>query len=894
MSIAAYKKIVSVDDFNNECPDLAIHTNETILTAIYRSSEFLNFECDGLINDVWTYMSQTPTPTDTTNELYRTPTELEYIKTAIITQTSYFISNGNTNNIGSDGFSLDGFSFNQQTPTSRQALAPNVQLYLTKARVYKTFMTSGFSDNKQDEQAIDELKQLLSAQHIQGVGDNRYVQINQPLARNNSIATVYNEQVIFEPINQILQDVSIRNAENSNNILDTTNNQYTPFENNTHFLTLLAKANNNTDDIVTINANISHLDNLTQQIISGLANGGLLVLVGNYDATATYAMGNIVIYNNNLYVSIINNNTNPITDETSWKLLDYKIDTSIFVTTTQLAELQEQVDNKVDLNSGQQITGLKTIYRSGEALKIKSSGNQAKFIAWFNGNTRTGVVGSPSSSNQHFQIAAETGDLQLNASSDQIDAMNNRVKNVATPTGSNDAVNKTYSDNQYTQLMDLINNSNLFKYVGEWNDTTTYTVSQVVEHNQSLWMCKVNNVNSEPTGTNTDWLLFGTGTMNIDLSNYYTIPQTEALLQPINTDIQNLTDLVGANATDIARKADTTWVENNYYNRTYIDTNYPINNVVLTNNAQTISGAKTFSSPITLTSASYLQLPATATLAEIIDQGQKTLTLAKFYQRKAGFRNYTNIDWTVQNGSNATPTRIMRLQSQDTNSGVMCTVENNTWTFTNNTIVNGIATPTTANQAANKSYVDNAITNMTLPNTVVTTNTTQTITGEKKFTNNNITFGRNLMMGYGDSTINISSEDASNKTINWKVNNKGQLTHNFANTTRPIQNLPNPEQPLDAANKQYVDGLMPIFTEILSNGQLNTNETTYSFLMAKQSNKQYVSLVLRTDKPDNTQPLNGVLSLSHIGDLFAITIRYIADFNVEISDIVDTFKLKWE
>lgn len=42
---------------------------------------------------------------------------------------------------------------------------------------------------------------------------------------------------------------------------------------------------------------------------------------------------------------------------------------------------------------------------------------------------------------------------------------------------------------------------------GAWNNSTTYSVNDCVSHSNSLWQCLVENTNSEPVGTNSNWVL---------------------------------------------------------------------------------------------------------------------------------------------------------------------------------------------------------------------------------------------------------------------------------------------------------------------------------------------------------------------------------------------------
>lgn len=148
MSINYKDGYVTVSDFKANRPDLSVHTNNAIQAAIYQACAMLNSHTDGKIKSVWDYTNNSENP-ETTNELYRTENELEYISEAIILQTQYIINLGNDLTVGSGSYSLGGVTYSDSTPSSRETIAPGVNQILSKARVY-SFFAMGTGENTPD------------------------------------------------------------------------------------------------------------------------------------------------------------------------------------------------------------------------------------------------------------------------------------------------------------------------------------------------------------------------------------------------------------------------------------------------------------------------------------------------------------------------------------------------------------------------------------------------------------------------------------------------------------------------------------------------------------------------------------------------------------------------
>lgn len=573
MAIAKYKQIINVNDFRVECPDLAIHTDETITSAIYRSSEFLNMTCAGLISKVWDYNTQTTT--DPHNDLYRTQEEIDYLKSAIVTQTAYYINNGNTNNVGSDGFSLDGFAFNHNTPVSRQVLAPNVELYLTEARVYTLWKSGGTSNSESKQANYEDWNELLSQEHIWAASDRRYVHQWQEPAVDGNVAVIRSNGVVFENINNVLDGTPINKAIKADLVKDSSNSTYTPIENNNKILSMDANIQGNVTDIATINTNIETLNRKQTQIINSLRASGLLVFVGPYTAGNTYQLGNVVSDNGMLYLSLVNDNTATLTDTTKWTLLNYSLNTDGFATTQQITDLQNQINtansNKVTTDTNQTITGNKEFtgdlsYKfSGDLGSFKIKKDNAVFVE----------IGKVSRQSGGVFVSSDTTEVNLrsyNGGNVVIDGRNNLWLSKA-PTDNNHGVNKGYVDNKVQTLRNEVNGLNNIKFAGTWNSTTNYVVGDTVEWDNHLWLAKVPNTNSEPTLGNNNWFVYGQGTLEVNLENYYTKAQVDTKTNQLASDINTTNSNVRTLQSTVNQKADYNYVTNNYYNRDYINQN---------------------------------------------------------------------------------------------------------------------------------------------------------------------------------------------------------------------------------------------------------------------------------------------------------------------------------
>ena len=184
--------ILSPNEFIENRPDMGVHTDTAIQSAIYTAAAMLNSHCGGMIKKVYDYtFGSNP---DTSNELYRNIEELDYLKEAFITQTQFVLNNGNDFSQGSLSYSMGGVSMSSSRPLERDYIAPTVNQLLAQARVYTLFVMGGANSKSEGCDVKCPSETPLTA----GMGDIRYVAKAQPNARAGQVATVdANHNVVF-------------------------------------------------------------------------------------------------------------------------------------------------------------------------------------------------------------------------------------------------------------------------------------------------------------------------------------------------------------------------------------------------------------------------------------------------------------------------------------------------------------------------------------------------------------------------------------------------------------------------------------------------------------------------------------------------------------------------
>ena len=219
---------------------------------------------------------------------------------------------------------------------------------------------------------------------------------------------------------------------------------------------------NNT--ITPIDTKLTNTTDLLNQTIERLRTLKPFQYVGQYQAGTTYNINQVVSFNNNLYLSTEDNNTTqPPTDK--WLLLnedllnidltDYytklevdgiknNLQNSITTNQTNITDLQ---NDTVKLSGAQNISGVKTITATTEALKFNSGTDTSAYISGYKSNNeRIWFFGKGSSTSDNFIIGADRSDIKLEPRG-KVDLSNKKIGWLADPTADQDAANKRYVDN---------------------------------------------------------------------------------------------------------------------------------------------------------------------------------------------------------------------------------------------------------------------------------------------------------------------------------------------------------------------------------------------------------------------------------------------------------------
>jgi len=204
--------ILSVETFLENRPDLNVHEDDAIQSAIYASCAMLNSETNGLMEKVW-YV------TDTTNELYRDDDEKASIVEALTVQTHFTINIGNDISQGSSSFSMGNINYSGSRSIDRDTIAPGVIKLLNNARIYQFQI---FGTNKKAKATGTDTTNYVTYEK----GDIRYLKVQQPIAKKGNIPYVDdNNNISFGSP----QDLDI-STYNTTNIKNWNNNDYSPID----------------------------------------------------------------------------------------------------------------------------------------------------------------------------------------------------------------------------------------------------------------------------------------------------------------------------------------------------------------------------------------------------------------------------------------------------------------------------------------------------------------------------------------------------------------------------------------------------------------------------------------------------------------------------------------
>lgn len=152
------------------------------------------------------------------------------------------------------------------------------------------------------------------------------------------------------------------------------------------------------------------------------------------------------------------------------------------------------------------------------------------------------------------------------------------IYNLSNPVNPDNATNKGYVDGLYNPLNTKVDsvitglqNGNIINYEGNYSSTKTYHLAQAVTYNGDWFVSNIdNNVGNTPTKSNTNYWVY-ISQPNVDLNLYLTKSQaqsTYAAQNDVNQFESNTTRLLNNLNTS---KADLSYLNNNFYNKTYYD-----------------------------------------------------------------------------------------------------------------------------------------------------------------------------------------------------------------------------------------------------------------------------------------------------------------------------------
>ena len=209
------------------------------------------------------------------------------------------------------------------------------------------------------------------------------------------------------------------------------------------------------------------------------------------------------------------------------------------------------------------------------------------------------------------------------------------------------------------QTIDGLRTLRPFKYVGEYQNGTSYNINQLVSYNNNLYLSKEDNNNTTPPSDK--WLLINKDTISVDLSDYPTKLEVEAIKNNLQQSITSNT----TNITNLENRTNT--IEQNYVSKT-------------TTTPQTIASQITF------------------TQTDMVLKFNSGTNNSAYL---AGFKSGNQRVWYFGKGSSTSDNFIIGADR-----GVI-KLEPSTHVDTSNKKIINVADPTADQDAANKRYVDN-------------------------------------------------------------------------------------------------------------------------------------------------------------------------------------------
>lgn len=344
--------------------------------------------------------------------------------------------------------------------------------------------------------------------------------------------------------------------------------------------------------------------------------------------------------------------------------VQWKFNNNNGVVSKDLETRVEQLENDtVKITGNQNVAGQKT-FTTNNGIIFNPSNGKANYLEWKNGATRIAYIGKASSTDNHFTIEASQGDVKFNVGPGfSINCSNKKITNVANPTATTDVANKQYVDqvaggNNYVDLTTNQNIGGEKTFTGRTEFQNTIDVNTPSSLNQFL----LRFIGDQWTDNqSTDLIRFHKGGAACGYKTYLNGPAFNYAELWGLTLISNMKD-----PTEDAHGANVRWVKG--YSLPKVTTD-AVNTIQVTNN-----------------SSKYFNFD--------------------FVWTGTGYRNWSGINLRVKHdNANFEDMWKVEYRAQNTDGLYMYCV-NNKLTFDTDTSLIGIATPTVANGAVPKSYVD--------------------------------------------------------------------------------------------------------------------------------------------------------------------------------------------
>lgn len=183
--------LLTVQEFLKRRPDMEVHMENAIQSAINSSFILLDGECAGLISQVQAYKESGEN--DTNNEYYRNDFEISQLIEALTSQTQYSLNLGNDYSIGGGSYSIGNINSSYNRPEGRDIVAPGVYKLLSNARVYNLNVGIGIKQNQDHYlEGIDPADKHISISKAQADFVGKY----QPNAAVGNVAYVNESKMV--------------------------------------------------------------------------------------------------------------------------------------------------------------------------------------------------------------------------------------------------------------------------------------------------------------------------------------------------------------------------------------------------------------------------------------------------------------------------------------------------------------------------------------------------------------------------------------------------------------------------------------------------------------------------------------------------------------------------